>query len=341
MTTTGVPESVSTRFAHVASLTDTIGLFEHAEGTVRRPEHGYCTDDNARLLVVAAREPDDGVLRRLSRVCLRFVLDAQERDGSCHNRRDRGGSWTDTTSVEDCWGRALWGLGSIAGLHVDPLLRTLARAGYDKSIERRSPWPRAMAFAALGAVAVTSIDPDHGPTRQLLRDAVDVIGPLPTGSWRWPEPRLAYANAALAEAVIAAGDALHCMDDIDRGLTMLGWLLDRELAGGHLSVSPATGSGPDDLGPAYDQQPIEVAALADASWRAYTVTGDRGWLRGVTAAAAWFDAANDGGQTMYDEASGGAYDGLEAHGVNRNQGAESSLAYLSTRQRAADAKQAT
>ena len=46
------------RFEHLEHLTDDRGLFEHAEGTERRPEHGYCTDDNARLLVVATRASD-------------------------------------------------------------------------------------------------------------------------------------------------------------------------------------------------------------------------------------------------------------------------------------------
>jgi hypothetical protein len=37
---------------------------------------------------------------------------------------------------------------------------------------------------------------------------------------------------------------------------------------------------------------------------------------------------------MYDEVSGGGFDGLESHGVNINQGAESTLALVSTMQRA-------
>jgi hypothetical protein len=37
---------------------------------------------------------------------------------------------------------------------------------------------------------------------------------------------------------------------------------------------------------------------------------------------------------MWDPATGGSYDGLEAEGVNLNQGAESTIALLSTRQQA-------
>jgi hypothetical protein len=84
----------------------------------------------------------------------------------------------------------------------------------------------------------------------------------------------------------------------------------------------------------FDQQPIEVAAMADACWRAHAVTGDPSWLRGVSAATAWFDGDNDIGLPMHDPESGGGFDGLQVDRVNLNQGAESTLAFISTMQRA-------
>ena len=154
------------------------------------------------------------------------------------------------------------------------------------------------------------------------------------GEWCWPEGRLRYANAALAEAVIAAGAVLDDDEALDRGLAMLGWLLDRETSGDHLSVTGVDGRGPLDCSPQFDQQAIEVAAIADACWRAYHVTGDAGWTDGIVAAARWFEGVNDIGAVMYDARSGGGYDGLQRHGVNLNQGAESTLAVVSTMQRA-------
>ena len=46
------------RFDHLLRLTDRRGTFEHACFAEPRPEHGYCTDDMARVLVVATREPN-------------------------------------------------------------------------------------------------------------------------------------------------------------------------------------------------------------------------------------------------------------------------------------------
>jgi hypothetical protein len=321
-------------FDHVDRMSDHRGMFEHAAGPVRREEHGYCTDDNARLLVVTSRERDAEPAHRLGLLALDFVLESQDADGRCRNRMDRSGRWTDQGSTEDCWGRSLWGLGTTATHHPDAAIRRRALDGFNRGVEQRSTWRRAMAFAALGAADVLSHDSNHGAARALLADALDVIGVIPAGAWPWPEPRLAYANAALAEAVIAAGAALERIPDLDRGLTMLGWLLDLETSRGHLSVAGVGGRGPDDHGPMFDQQPIEVAAMADACWRAYTTTGDRMWWRGVTAAARWFNGENDTGLPMYDDISGGGFDGLHPEGVNVNQGAESTLALISTMQRA-------
>jgi hypothetical protein len=321
-------------FDHVDRMSDHRGLFEHAEGPTRRKEHGYCVDDNARLLVVTSRERDHGSPHRLSRLALAFVLAAQSTDGRSRNRMDRHGRWTDNFGTDDCWGRGIWGLGTAAARHGDPSIRKRALAGFDIGVRQRSTWRRAMAFAALGAAEVLNEDADHAPAHALLVDAIAVIGPLPAGSWRWPEPRLAYANAALAEALIAAGSALSNSAALDRGLTMLTWLMELETPDGHLSTTGVGGRGPDDSGPMFDQQPIEAAAMADACWRAYTVTGDRTWWRGVQVAADWFTGDNDTALPMYDDVSGGGFDGLQPEGVNVNQGAESTLALISTMQRA-------
>ena len=324
------------RFDHLVALSDGHGLFEHAEGLVPRPEHGYCTDDNARLLALTSLQRDAGAPHRLGRLALHFLSEAQGSDGRCRNRMDASGRWTDQPGTEDCWGRSLWGLGWAAVHHENPAFRHCAQRMFDNGASQRSPWSRAMAFAAVGAADVLVVDRDNERARSLLHDAVEVIGVAPSeGPWRWPEPRLRYANATLAEAMIAAGAALDSPAHLDQGLTMLRWLLDLETAGGHLSVTGTSGRGRGDDGPQFDQQSIEVAAMADACWRALTVTGDDEWRRGIVAATAWFHGENDAGLVMFDVVSQGGYDGLHADRVNLNQGAESTLAYVSTMHRAA------
>ena len=70
-------------------MTDSRGTFEHACLAEPATEHGYCTDDMARVLVVATREPDtDGLVNGLAGVAVRFLNEAQSFNGACRNRMD-------------------------------------------------------------------------------------------------------------------------------------------------------------------------------------------------------------------------------------------------------------
>lgn len=329
--------TVAPSFAHISALTDRFGTYEHAAFSRPRREHGYCADDVARVLVVAAREPHPTrAVRDLARGSLRFLADAQGVTGASRNRRSSTGRWRGRRGVEDCWGRSMWAFGTAAASDNERWLGDAGLAYFEHGCQQRSSWRRTMAFAALGAAAVLSVDPNHRRARALLSDTATVIGPPALDpAWPWPEPRLAYANAVLPEAMLAAGAALERPKLVGDGLNLLGWLLARETRDGHLSVTPAGGAGPKDHGPRFDQQPIEVAAMADACARAHALTGDDRWVDGVRMAAAWFAGDNDAAIPMWDPVTGGGYDGLEAGGANQNQGAESSLALIATRQRAA------
>ena len=323
-------------FDHLLRMTDHRGTFEHARLAAPRTEHGYCTDDMARVLVVATRQPNsDGAVNGLARVAVQFLNDAQAFAGKCRNRMDRLGRFTDEPAAEDAWGRCLWGLGTAAAHSDVSLIRRLAVIQFERSAAVRSPWSRAMAFAALGAAELLSVEPGHRGARALMTDYAAGVGrPSADGAWPWPEPRLTYANAVLPEAMIAAGVALEDAPLQQRGLDLLSWLVDYETADGHLSPTPAGGRGSGDARPGFDQQPIEISTLADACARASGVDAGAIWPDTVRAAAAWFDGANDAGLRMWDPQTGGGFDGLHADGVNLNQGAESTLAAVSTMQHA-------
>jgi hypothetical protein len=325
-------------FRHLLSMSDGRGTFEHARFDQPRRAHGYCTDDMARVLVVAVREPDPSPLvRRLVEVALRFLHDARDADGRYRNRMDEHGRWLDAATVEDCWGRAVQALGHAAANGDSEWLRKSATAQFAAAARQRSPHLRATAFAALGAADLLAADPRHQPAGLLLADAADRLPAAgrPGGrsrTWPWPEARLSYANAAIPAAMLAAGHLLDRPALAREGLDLLGWLLERQTRDGHLSPTPVGGSGRTDVGPAFDQQPIEVATLAEACSRAATIDPDPRWAHAVGLAVDWFDGRNDGGHRMRDPDTGGGYDGLTATGPNRNMGTESTLAMLSTAQ---------
>ncbi len=324
-------------FRHVLTMTDQIGMFEHADHAHPRREHGYCTDDVARLLIAVVREPDIGqALDDIGRTAMRFLTLAQGVTGRARNRRSVDGRWHGRRGVEDCWGRSVWAFGTAARLANDDWMRSSALAHFNHGVAQRSPHRRAMAFAALGAAEVLTFEPRHHRARALMADAIVSIGAVGSDVlWPWPEERLSYANAALAEVLIAGGDLLARPDVLDDGLRLLRWLLDRETLDGHLSPTPVGGAGRHDRPPSFDQQPIEVAAMADACARARAVTGDDEWDRGLDLAIQWFAGRNDVEAVMWDPTTGGGFDGLTPVGPNLNQGAESTLALISTMQQGA------
>jgi hypothetical protein len=138
---------------------------------------------------------------------------------------------------------------------------------------------------------------------------------------------------------MAAGWGLGDDRLVDDGIRLLEWLLESETVDGHLSLTPVGGWGPGEPRPGYDQQPIEAAALADACTRAFVLTGDGHWVGAVGRAVSWFLGDNDAGIPMSDPDTGGGYDGLERGGRNDNQGAESTLALVSTLQQGATLRQ--
>jgi hypothetical protein len=321
-------------FRHLQRMTDSIGLLEHAEGIVPRHEHGYCVDDVARGLVVVCRElsPSQDIIT-MGRRYLYFLAQAQAADGKFHNRLGYDRHWHDQPGTEDCWGRALWGLGTAAARGPTAGMREEALTRFGRSAQVSSAWPHAMAFAALGAAEILDRWSDHAGALTILDKAGAIIGQLSADpAWPWPTHRLTYANAAIAEAVIVTGWKLGRDKTLQNGLRMLDWLMTVETRDGHLSVVPTGGWGPGEPRPGFDQQPIEVAALADACMRAAAVTGDSSWLAGVQMSVSWFLGDNDAKVPLLDERTGGGCDGLSRDGRSRNQGAESTLAMISVLQ---------
>lgn len=323
----------SPRYDHLSRMTGPFGLWEHARYTTPRIEHGYCTDDNARGLLVVSRQPGASArLLDMAGTYLRFLEEAALPDGGLHNRRGSDGSWLDVIGSDDSQGRAIWGLGTASRLGPVPTIRQTALELFERQLSFDSGSPRANAFAVLGAAEVLTGAPGHRPAQEAILRWLARIPIAGDSAWPWPEERLAYDNGRLPEALIAAGDVLGDDDLLGRGIEQLRWLAVIETGEGHFSFTPARGWVSGEPRPGFDQQPVEVAAMADACMRAWTSTGHGQWRDRILDAARWFMGSNDLGSVMYDSSTGGCYDGLTPTGPNLNQGAESTLAALSTLQ---------
>lgn len=319
------------RYDHLLRLSHRLGVWEHTELERPRREHGSCTDDVARALIVAVRgASSDPRLVPAAGNYLRCVLEARIPRGGFHNRRDADGRWCDRVGSDDSQGRALWALGVAARAAPRTWMRQQALPAFESLVTFDSPHLRANAFAALGAAEVLVAAPTHRWAGALLRRCAER---LQASRWSpWPEDRLTYDNARLAEALLAAGAVLGDAGLTRRGLRMLEWLVAVETVDGHFSFTPVGGRevgpacGP--RSPAFDQQPVEAAAMADACIRAWVLTRAPAWREQALRAAAWLTGRNDTGALLYDAATGATFDGLQAVGVNLNRGAESTISGL-------------
>lgn len=81
----------------------------------------------------------------------------------------------------------------------------------------------------------------------------------------------------------------------------------------------------------YDEQPIEYAYTILAFDNFYQEYGKADYLFQMKATFNWFLGENHLHQIIYNQYTGGSYDGLEEHHVNLNQRAESTVSYLFSR----------
>jgi len=68
--------------------------------------------------------------------------------------------------------------------------------------------------------------------------------------------------------------------------------------------------------------------MIDACVEAFNITRDKTWIENAVMCFNWFLGHNDLNMSLYDPMTGGCRDGLMADGINQNEGAESTLAWL-------------
>jgi glycosyltransferase involved in cell wall biosynthesis len=326
---------------HLKAMTDDTGILQHANHTIPDRAYGYCTDDNARALLTAVLGqkclPDNGFgLDALAGHYLGFLLYAfDEETGRFRNFMDYARQWVKEIGSEDSHGRALWCLGkAVADLENSSHL-AVSIVLFKKALGVAESFfaPRAVAFTLIGLDAYLgkfSGDSDARRIRDILADRLFVqFKNHGTKDWPWLEDALNYANAKLPQALILSGKRMQRSDMVDMGLNSLKWLLAIQTDDHHFA--PVGSNGWYQKGgkmARFDQQPIEAKAMVEACVEAYNITRDRQWFENSVMSFNWFLGHNDLNMPLYDPKTGGCRDGLMVDGINQNQGAESTLAWL-------------
>jgi len=331
------------RLDHLKRLTDSTGILQHAIFTVPNYGEGYTTDDNARALVLSVQLEKLGLsrpseTRNLAFRYLAFLEHAfNPKLGRFRNFLHYDRRWTEKIGSEDSHGRALWALGSVLGRSTRRGLRGAAGRLFEFGLPVVVTFtsPRAWAFTILGIQEyLTSFpgDLDAQKLRSVLaKRLLAMYEAVKKPSWNWFEDLVAYSNARLPQALLLAGASIPDERMISAGLESLDWLMSVQLCGtdGHFAPIGSQGFYPRGGAKArFDQQPVEAAGAISACLEAYRITGEARWRGEAWTGFHWFLGENDLQLPLYDSASGGCRDGLHPDRLNQNQGAESTLSFL-------------
>jgi len=323
---------------YVKRMTDKTGILQHAHYSIPNYHHGYCLDDNARALLVTTmayhREKNRTALELMS-VYLAFVNYMQQDNGTFRNFLGYDKAFLDEVGSEDSFGRTIWALGYLQLNAPNDAFFQLARILFNKSVGLFTQLStlRGISYTLIGINYYLERFPSDEGMVSIMRNLADFLidsyEQEKTTDWKWFESVLTYDNGILPTSLFyvyektedekylkVATETFHFLDSLcfdNDHITLIGnryWYH----RGGERSR--------------FAQQPIDATAMVLMYESAYMVLKKEEYLQKMFTSFMWFFGENDLWVPLYDYETKGCCDGLEKDGVNRNQGAESTLAYL-------------
>ena len=326
---------------HLYRMTDSTGIFQHASFTAPNLSEGYCTDDNARALILSVLlgqlEESPLRVRALATTYAAFLDHAFDpKTTRFHNFLSADRRWLDERGSEDSHGRAIWALGTAVGRSLHSGSEQMSAQLFAQALPAVAEFtsPRAWAFSLIGIHEyLRQMKSDRQAKRvrkELTERLVAIFDQVAEPGWTWFEQSLTYDNAKLAHALIVSGRAMRQKNVYERGIQSLRWLVGVQTSQyGQLRPIGSNGFYKRNGARAkFDQQPIEAQTTVSACLEAYRATADPWWHRQAQRAFDWFLGWNDLGLELYARQNGGCRDGLHPDRGNQNQGAESTLAFL-------------
>ena len=346
------PELPEINLAHVRLMTDETGMLQHATFDIPRYRDGYCLDDNARALLLMTHLEEAGteapdVVRTLATRYLAFMNHAfDETTGRFHNFLTYARSWHDGLGSDDSHGRGLWALGTVVSRSADPGRRGLCLRLFHDALPATTALtsPRAWAYTLLGIdeyLRAFEGDSNVESVRaELAAKLMVCFRQSESADWPWFEDRLTYCNARLSQALLLSASRMGDEEMTAVAVRSLEWLVGQHLAKDG-TFAPVGSNGfhvRDSVRTSFDQQPVEACAMVSACLDAHRFTGQARFLEHARLAFQWFLGQNPHDAQVYDARTGGCRDGVHVDRLNENQGAESTLSFLTAlaEMRAAD-----
>lgn len=323
---------------HLKSLTDEFGMLQFSKLSVPDKDSGYTVDDNSRALITAILHNklfNSKVSDNLSKVYLGFLEQAQDKKGWFHSvmHKDK----IIESHSEDAFGRAIWALGYTVENSENSERVEKAKQLFVKSfgLIDRLKETRAKAFALLGLSHYYKKHEEFGildKINNLAGALVDCFKKNCSENWHWFEHELTYSNSKIPEALFLAYSATGNREYLEVAERSLAFLSTIVFVNGKLSPVGHNGwYNKEGKRAFFDQQPVDASSMVQTFLTAYLITKNESYYKRAVLAFNWFLGKNHLGHLMYDETTGGCYDGLSRDYINLNQGAESTIAYLMSR----------
>ena len=330
---------------HIRHLTDRFGMIQFANHTKPDNHSGYCLDDNARALLACAmiyKKSPNKALLKLMNTYLDFISFAQKKNGKFNNFVNYQRQFTDEIESDDTFGRTLWVLGYLVGSkllpdEMDARVRAIFKKAEKWTDNLKSS--RAIAFSILGLANILDHLPDDKLTvrldslARLLVEKYEMQSRAADGKeWVWFENCFTYSNSKLPESLFRAYAITKnpvYRDTAEKTLSFL-----ESITFENSLFMPIGQNGwyfRDGKRAYFDQQPEDASSMTETLITAYKVIKKKSYLERAKISFEWFLGKNHLSQMVYDEITGGCYDGLGKYSINFNQGAESTISYLLAR----------
>ncbi len=322
---------------YVKRLTDDTGIVQHARYGIPNLKEGYCMDDNSRALIMALMSYNQFQSKEaldLLPIYLSFIQYMQCENGNFRNFLSFKREYLDEVGTDDSYGRTLWALGFMICNSPNNSYKEFARELFFNSLEHLDKLEHLRGFgnSIIGLAHYLKTYPDENLEIKLVALAdklVDAYQKNKTNDWHWFEEKMTYDNAILPLALLKTYDVTknHIYKEI--GLESLTFLDKETLDQGYYNPIGNDGWFYKNQDKAiFDQQAIETMAAVMMYFQAFEVTEDVVYIEKMFKTYLWFLGENALRIPLYDHETNGCCDGLTPHGINRNQGAESTLAYF-------------
>jgi len=259
----------------------------------------------------------------------------QNTDGTFKNFLSFSRNFLDKVGSEDSFGRTIWALGYLlANAPNDAYYQTgkeiFFKAGPNfeklKSI-------RSIANTMIGVSYYLKSNPSDNAMTKMLQNMANILvnhyEMNKTDNWKWFESLLAYDNGILPLALLHAAEILNNDKITHIAIESMNFITENTLKENYLSIiGNEKWYSKDKERSVFAQQPVDAMAMVLMFHQAYHLTKNKGYLNKLYTSFLWFLGENDLRLSLYDYETKGCCDGFESYGINRNQGAESSLAYL-------------